>query len=70
LHRIPSLEVEHINIAANGGTLSQPETRTFYGLIEKTDPNLVIVVHSWQISSHTGGSIGRLGALDGVVCRS
>ena len=34
---------------ANGGTpLSQPESRTVYKLIEETNPDLIVVTHSWQ----------------------
>lgn len=34
---------------ANGGTpLSQPESRTVYSLIEDINPDLIIVMHSWQ----------------------
>ena len=33
----------------NGGTpLSQPESRTVYRLIEETNPDLIVVMHSWQ----------------------
>ena len=34
---------------ANGGTpLSQPESRTVHRLIEDTNPDLIIAMHSWQ----------------------
>ncbi|CAN1533376.1 COG3608 Predicted deacylase [Mycobacteriaceae bacterium] len=34
---------------ANGGTpLSQPESRAVYKLIEETNPDLIVVMHSWQ----------------------
>ena len=33
----------------NGRTpLSQPESRTVYRLIEETNPDLIVVMHSWQ----------------------
>ena len=34
---------------ANGGVpLSQPESRTVYRVIEETNPDLIVVMHSWQ----------------------
>lgn len=37
------------NDPANGGTpLSQPESRTVYRLIEETNPDLIVVMHSWH----------------------